>query len=82
MTDDVTIRAARAQQLLEDEVLSEALQSISVDAMSALMLTDLKDPAACIAAVAAAKATGNFEVKLKEYITAGKAAERKPYKVA
>jgi hypothetical protein len=31
MSEDVTIRAARAQQLLEDEVLVEAFKGLSQD---------------------------------------------------
>jgi hypothetical protein len=38
--------------------------------------------AMCIAAVAALQAVGAFENKLREFITSGKAAERKPFKVA
>jgi hypothetical protein len=82
MSEDVTIRAARAEQLLEDEVLLEAFHDLSQDVANRVFTTDLKDAAACIAAVAAAQATSNFELQLRAYVTAGKAAERKPYKVA
>jgi hypothetical protein len=82
VSDDVTIRAARAQQLLEDEVFNEAFLSLNQDAFDTIVLTDIKDAAACIAAVAKAKAVADFELKFREYITAGKASERKPYKVA
>jgi hypothetical protein len=82
MTDDVTIRAARAKQLLEDEVLQETFQSLNQNALDTIVLTDIKDAAACIAAIAKAKAVADFELKFREYVTAGKAAERKPYKVA
>jgi hypothetical protein len=82
MSEDVTIRAARAQQLLEDEVLVEAFKGLSQDVAERVFRADLKDAAACIAVVAAAQAINDFELKLREYVTAGKAAERKPYKVA
>jgi hypothetical protein len=82
MSEDVTIRAARAEQLLEDEVLREALDSITGDALFKSGTANLADAAECIAAVAALQAAGSLGVKLREYITAGKAAERKPYKVA
>jgi Arc/MetJ-type ribon-helix-helix transcriptional regulator len=82
MSEDVTIRAARAEQLLADEVLREALKEMNDDAAINATVTPLNDAAKCVAAVAAIRAAGEFEAKLLQYITAGKAAERKPYKVA
>jgi hypothetical protein len=82
MSEDVTIRAARAQQLLEDEVLREALKELNDDAATNALVTPLNHPEKCVAAVAAIQAVGEFEAKLLQYINAGKAAERKPYKVA
>jgi hypothetical protein len=82
MSEDVMIRAARAEQLRDDEVLREAMSSIMGDALEQAGRVSLDDAARCIAAVAALQAVGAFENKLREFITAGKAAERKPFKVA
>jgi hypothetical protein len=82
MSEDIQIRAARAQQLLEDEVLIEALISLSQDAADRVDAASLRDGAECIAAVAAAQAAANFAGKLKEFVTAGKVVERKPHRVA
>jgi pyruvate carboxylase len=82
MSEDVTIRAARAKQLLEDEVMMEAFSGCSHDAAMRVLAADLKNPCDCIAAVAEAKATANFEMKLREFITAGQSAVRKPFVVA
>jgi hypothetical protein len=82
MSEDVTIRAARAQQLLEDEVLQEALDAMIKSSLAEAMTTDLSNPTECVAAIASIQAAGDFQDSLKQYITAGKAAERKPYKVA
>jgi hypothetical protein len=82
MTDDVNIRGARALQLLEDEVLQEAITGMVEDAWAVALRADLRNPANCIAAIATVQATDRFKDQLKEYVTAGKAAERKPYKVA
>jgi hypothetical protein len=82
MNEDIQIRAARAQQLLADEVLNEAIISLSQDAADRVEIADLSNAAQCIAAVASAQAAANFVSKLREFVTAGKAAERKPFKVA
>jgi hypothetical protein len=82
MSEDIQIRAARAQQLLEDEVLAEAIISLSQDAADRVDIADLSNAAQCIAAVASAQAAANFVSKLKGFVTSGKAAERKPFKVA
>jgi hypothetical protein len=82
MNEDVQIRAARAQQLLEDEVLVEALNGITKDALYRAGTASLASSSECIAAIAYLQATADIHNKLNEFITAGKAAERKPYKVA
>jgi hypothetical protein len=82
MSEDVTIRAARAQQLLEDETLLEAFGGYNKDALAKLLMVDLSNSTECVAAVASFQASQEFLEKLREYVTAGKAAERKPYKVA
>jgi len=80
--EDVQVRAARARQLLEDETLLEALNGVSQDVANLLLVTDLRDASACIAAVAAAQATKDFELKLRQFITSGRATQRKPHVVA
>jgi hypothetical protein len=82
MSEDVTIRAARAEQLLQDEVLGEALTAMFQEAVDAALRTDLSKPDECVAAVAAIKACSGMGLQLKSFITSGKAAERKPFKVA
>jgi hypothetical protein len=82
LTEDVTIRAARAEQLLADEVLGEALTALFQEAVDAALRTDLSKPDECVAAVAAIKACSGAILQLKSFITSGKAAERKPFKVA
>jgi hypothetical protein len=82
MSEDVEIRAARAQQLLDDEVLAEALQGYVTDVVARLLRADLKDTAECVASVAAFQASQEFQNQLRSFVTAGKAAERKPFKVA
>jgi hypothetical protein len=82
MSEDIQIRAARAEQLLEDEVFQEAMNSSMGDALEAAGRVDLDNAAGCIAAIAALQAIGAFQNKLRGYITAGKASERKPFKVA
>jgi DNA repair protein RadC len=82
MTDDVAIRAARAQQLLEDEVLNEAMEALHEDAIEIVLRADLASAERCVAAVSYLQATNALIDKLRSFVTAGKAAERKPYKVA
>jgi hypothetical protein len=82
MTEDVTIRAARAEQLLDDEVLVEALHGYVTDVIARLLRADLKDAAECVASVAAFQASQEFQNQLRSFVTSGKAAERKPFKVA
>jgi hypothetical protein len=82
MSDEVTIRAARAQQLLEDEVFVDAFNAALQDGLLRALRADLGNPTECVASIAVIQAASAFQDKLKEYITAGKAAERKPYKVA
>jgi hypothetical protein len=82
LSEDIQIRAARAQQLLEDEILMEALDSLVKENLYQAALADLGNPTQCVGAVAAIQAISAFSGKLQEYITAGKAAERKPFKVA
>jgi phosphosulfolactate phosphohydrolase-like enzyme len=82
MSEDVTIRAARAQQLIEDEVLEEGLSGVVADALYAVANADLSNQAECVAAVAAFQAAEAFSGKLKQYITSGRATGRKPFKVA
>jgi hypothetical protein len=82
MSEDVTIRAARAQQLLDDEVLNEALHGYVTDVAARILRADLKDAAECVASVAAYQASQEFLTRLRSFVTSGKAAERKPFKVA
>jgi hypothetical protein len=82
MSEDIQIRAARAEQLLEDEVLIEAFGGYNKDALARLLMVDLSNPTDCVAAVASFQASQEFIEKLRGYVTYGKAAERKPYKVA
>jgi hypothetical protein len=82
MSEDVTIRAARAEQLLEDEVLQEALDAMIKGALAEAVTTDLSNPTECVAAIASIQAACDFQDSLKSFVTAGKAAERKPFKVA
>jgi hypothetical protein len=81
MSEDVTIRAARAEQLLADEVFNEAMALLITEAMSRALVTPLEG-SPCIAAVAAIQAANAVSEQLRSFITAGKAAERKPFKVA
>jgi hypothetical protein len=80
--EDIQIRAARAQQLIEDEVLVEAVDKITLAALERAARADLSDAAECVACVAAIQATNNFVADLKSFVTSGRAAERKPFKVA
>jgi|tagenome__1003787_1003787.scaffolds.fasta_scaffold13787488_1 hypothetical protein len=82
MSEDVRIKAARAEQLLEDEVLTEAMEGIIRDALFHAGTVSLANAPECIGAIAALQAAGDLNRKLREYVTAGKAAERKPFKVA
>jgi hypothetical protein len=43
---------------------------------------NLADAAECVACVAAIQAANNFVADLKSFVTSGRAAERKPFKVA
>jgi hypothetical protein len=80
--EDVTIRAARAEQLLQDEVFNEAMDSVLDQALSAALRAVLSDPTECVAAIANLQASHYLQEILRSFVTAGKAAERKPYKVA
>jgi hypothetical protein len=82
MSEDVTIRAARAEQLLVDEVFNEALTAVLGDALLRAQSADLASKEECIASIAAIQAAGVFQDKLRSFVTSGKAAERKPFKVA
>jgi hypothetical protein len=82
MSEDVTIRAARAEQLLEDEVLQRALTNLRDDAWFRAVSTPLSDPEKCVGALAAIQATSDFESRLREFVLDGRVAERKPFKVA
>jgi hypothetical protein len=80
--EDVTIRAARAQQLMDDEVFNEAMDSVLDQALSAALRAALNDSTECVAAIANLQAAHDLQETLRSFVTAGKAAERKPYKVA
>ena len=80
--EDAQIRAARAQQLLEDETLHEVLATLMDDAVLNATLAPLDDPARCVAAVATLQAVREFEDKLRSFVTSGRAAQRKPHVVA
>jgi hypothetical protein len=82
MSEDIQIRAARAEQLLEDEVLQKALANLRNDAWFRAVSTPLSDSEKCIGALAAIQATSDLESRLREFVLDGKVAERKPYKVA
>jgi hypothetical protein len=80
--EDTQIRAARAEQLLDDEVLKEALETIAADALFKAGTANLADPKECVAAIAAIQAITSLEYELKKFVTDGKAAQRKPHIVA
>jgi mannose-1-phosphate guanylyltransferase len=80
--EDIQIRAARAQQLLEDEVLVEAVDKITLAALERATMANLADAAECVACVAAIQAVNHFVADLKSFVTSGRAAERKPFRVA
>jgi hypothetical protein len=82
MSEDVTIRAARAQQLLEDEVLQNVLTGMVEDAWAEANRADLSNPTSCVAAIGVIQSIDDFKSKLQSLVTSGKAAERKPFKVA
>jgi hypothetical protein len=82
MSEDATIRASRAEQLLADETLNEALDAQSASVLSRLLRADLRDNVECVAVVAALQASQGFKEELRSFIISGKAAERKPFKVA
>jgi hypothetical protein len=82
MSEDIQIRAARAQQLLDDEVLKEALEVIAADAFFRAGTANLADASECVAAIAAIQAATSLEYGLRKFVTDGKAVERKPFKVA
>jgi hypothetical protein len=82
MSEDLKIRAARAEQLLEDEVLVEAKNNIMLEALERAHRASLANPSECVAAVAAIQAANNFVADLKSFVVSGKAAERKRFKVA
>jgi hypothetical protein len=80
--EDIKIRAARAEQLLEDETLGGALVAMVEEAWRQASVVSLANPDECIAACARIQAVDGFKDGLKSWVTAGKAAERKPFKVA
>jgi hypothetical protein len=80
--DDVEINAARAEQLIQDELLQNILATMMHDALNAVDTTDLGNQPECVAAVARIQAAHEFMDRLKGIVTAGKAAKRKPFKVA
>jgi hypothetical protein len=80
--EDIKIRAARAEQLLADEVLNEAFDAQSAAVLGRLLRADLRDNLECVAVVAALQASQGFKEELRSFVTSGKAAERKPFKVA
>jgi hypothetical protein len=82
MSEDIQIRAARAQQLLDDEVLNEAMDAVLDQALSLALRAALSDPTECVAAIADLQAAHDLQESLRSFVTAGKAAERKPFKVA
>jgi hypothetical protein len=82
MSEDIQIRAARAQQLLDDEVLNEAMDAVLDQALSFALRAALSDPTECVAAIADLQAAHDLQESLRSFVTAGKAAERKPFKVA
>jgi hypothetical protein len=81
-TIETVIRAARADQLLSDDTLNAAFNSHSEAVLGRLLRASLSDPTECVAAVAALQASQEFKEQLRSFITSGKAAERKPFKVA
>jgi hypothetical protein len=82
MSQEASIRATRAQQLLDDEVLQEALAEIQADAKFKALNTDLSNQSQCVEAIAQIQAAETMLTILRAYITAGKAEQRKPFKAA
>jgi hypothetical protein len=82
MSEDAEIRAARAEQLLEDEVLQKALDGVTSDALLKAGMASLSDASECIAAIAALQAAASFNGKLREFVTAGKPTGRNKIYVA
>jgi hypothetical protein len=80
--DDVEINAARAEQLIQDELLQNVLTTMMHDALNAVDHTDLGNQTECVAAVARIQAAHDFMNRLKGIVTAGKAAKKKPFVVA
>jgi hypothetical protein len=80
--EDVRIRAARAEQLLQDEVLSSAFMAQTEAILARLLQASLSDPTQCVAAVAAFQASQEFKDQLQSYITSGKSAGRNRIYVA
>jgi hypothetical protein len=82
MSEDIKIRAARAEQLLADDVLIEAFNGFNHDAVARVLSANLSDPTECVAAVASFQASQEFLEKLRGYVTDGKAAGRNKIYVA
>jgi hypothetical protein len=78
---DASVRAERAQQLLDDELLTEALDTLERDAVGTALQAEFKGED-CIAVVAYLQAAYSVRQQLKSVLTTGKAQEQKRPAVA
>lgn len=69
-------RAIRAESLLNDEILAEALTALERTAVEALATADVSDHAALQCAAADLQAVRRFETGLKSWIDGQKLADR------
>lgn len=75
-------RGIRAQQILDDEILVEALNRLEADAVDALASADLSDGQALIRHAAELKAARTFRDDLKSLVQTGERATTRPTAVA
>jgi hypothetical protein len=80
--NDAEIRAVRAQQLLDDEVLQEALRALEAHALQTALRAKTYDPHEAVSAISHLKAAHAIRSQLESLITTGKLQGRKPVQVA
>lgn len=82
MSLDRRTRAARAQQLLDDDVLRDALDAVETDAIDRLASADVADTLALQRHAAALQAARAVRANLTSHINTGRLSEREPPAVA
>ncbi len=82
--DDIAVRnrAANAQQLLDNELLTEALGRVEKAAIEALAGADVSDARALQRATAELQAARALRADLQSLVRTGKLSERTPLAVA